>query len=172
MVKQMCEVLTHRGPDDEGMVFIKGNQYVETKNSLKFPPNENGFEVAMGHRRLSIIDLSSAAHQPMCNEDGSIWIVFNGEIYNFQELRVELERKGHLFKSRSDTEVILHGYEEWGVDCLHRFRNVCLCTLGFQAKAALYGTRPIGEKTFGLLSSKGPFYLCLGNQSPASRFHY
>ena len=84
----------------------------------------NGFEVGLGHRRLSIIDLSEAAHQPMCNEDGTVWIVYNGEIYNFQDLRKELEKKGHLFKSKSDTEVILHAYEEWDVECLNRFRGM------------------------------------------------
>ena len=99
----------------------------------EFPPNENGFEVAMGHRRLSIIDLSAAAHQPMCNEDGRIWIVFNGEIYNFQETKERLVKKGHLFKSKSDTEVILHAYEEWGVECLNHFRGMfCLCDLGLK----------------------------------------
>jgi len=120
----MCKALTHRGPDDEGMVFIKGDQYVEGKDSSGFPPDGNGFEVAMGHRRLSIIDLSAAAHQPMCNEDGRIWIVFNGEIYNFQETREKLDKKGHSFKSKSDTEVILHAYEEWGVECLNHFRGM------------------------------------------------
>ena len=88
-IRRMCKVLTHRGPDDEGMVFIKGDQFIEGKDSSGFPPDGNGFEVAMGHRRLSIIDLSAAAHQPMCNEDGHIWIVFNGEIYN-------LDRRAHV----------------------------------------------------------------------------
>ena len=90
----MCKVLTHRGPDDEGMVFIKGNQYFEMKDSLEFPSGENGFEVGLGHRRLSIIDLSEAGHQPMCNEDATVWIVFNGEIYNFQEIREEIRKEG------------------------------------------------------------------------------
>jgi asparagine synthase (glutamine-hydrolysing) len=120
----MCDVLKHRGPDDEGMVFIRGNQYLEIKEPSEFGSLKNNFEVALGHRRLSIIDLSKAAHQPMCNEDGSIWIVFNGEIYNFQDLRKGLEKKGHLFKSHSDTEVILHAYEEWDVECLNRFRGM------------------------------------------------
>jgi asparagine synthase (glutamine-hydrolysing) len=123
-IQRMCKVLTHRGPDDQGMVFIKGNQYLEVKDSSEFIPDENAFEVALGHRRLSIIDLSMAAHQPMCNEDGSIWIVFNGEIYNFQEIRDGLEKKGHRFKSKSDTEVILHAYEEFGVECLNHFRGM------------------------------------------------
>jgi len=120
----MCDLLAHRGPDDVGMVFIKEYRYIEVKKNDAPPLNENGFQVALGHRRLSIIDLSEAAHQPMCNEDGMIWIVFNGEIYNFQEQREGLEKKGHSFKSKSDTEVILHAYEEWGVECLNHFRGM------------------------------------------------
>src|SRR5262249_43554672 len=76
------------------------------------------------HRRLRIIDLSPAADQPMTQEDGSIWIVFNGEIYNFSELRQDLEKLGHRFKSRSDTEVILHLYEEQGAACIARLNGI------------------------------------------------
>ncbi len=123
-IKRMCDILAHRGPDDEGMVYIRGNQCFEKGDFFELPPSQNGFEVAFGHRRLSIIDLSKAAHQPMCNEDGSVWIVFNGEIYNFQDLRRGLEKSGHRFKSHSDTEVIIHAYEEWDVDCLSRFRGM------------------------------------------------
>jgi len=123
-VKRMCDVLAHRGPDDQGMVLIRGNQFFGINEPSELPSWENGFEVALGHRRLSIIDLSKAAHQPMCNENGSVWIVFNGEIYNFQDLRKGLEKNGHRFKSHSDTEVILHAYEEWDVDCLNRFRGM------------------------------------------------
>ena len=123
-IQRMCKVLTHRGPDDEGMVFIRKEKNLEVKRALPNYRDENGFEVGLGHRRLAIIDLSDAAHQPMCNEDGSVWIVYNGEIYNFQDLRKELKDKGHFFKSKSDTEVILHGYEEWGVECLNRFRGM------------------------------------------------
>jgi len=123
-IKGMCDLLAHRGPDDEGMVFLRGDKYFEVKRPFPTHPGESGFEVGLGHRRLSIIDLSEAAHQPMANEDGSVWIIFNGEIYNFQEIRVQLEKKGHVFKSRSDTEVILRAYEEWGVDCLKQFRGM------------------------------------------------
>ena len=122
-IKRMCDILAHRGPDDEGMVYIRGNQCFETSDHLDLPC-QNGFEAALGHRRLSIIDLSKSAHQPMCNEDGTVWIVFNGEIYNFQVLREGLEKNGHRFKSHSDTEVIVHAYEEWGVECLNRFRGM------------------------------------------------
>lgn len=106
-IKRMASVLAHRGPDDEGY-FIK-NQYIS--------PTKN-VNVALGHRRLKIIDLSEAANQPISNEDGNIKLVFNGEIYNFRTLRKELRAKGHIFKSRSDSEVIIHAYEEYGVDCL------------------------------------------------------
>ena len=96
-VKEMTSVLAHRGPDDNGYFFDE--------------------RVALGHRRLSIIDLSKNARQPMFNEDESLALVFNGEIYNFKKLRNFLEKKGHLFKSVSDSEVILHLYEEYGVEC-------------------------------------------------------
>ncbi len=123
-IQRMCKVLTHRGPDDEGMVFIKDSHYLEMKKPFELQLGQDGFEVGLGHRRLSIIDLSAAGHQPMCNENGKIWIVFNGEIYNFQGTRETLEKSGHSFKSKSDTEVILHAYEEWGVECLNYFRGM------------------------------------------------
>lgn len=99
LLARMTSVITHRGPDDEGFHIV--------------PP------VGLGHRRLSIIDLGGGA-QPMDNEDGTIWIVFNGEIFNFPELRRELESAGHVFKTRSDTECILHLYEEMGPRCPER----------------------------------------------------
>lgn len=95
-VKAMCDAIVHRGPDDEG-IFIKNN-------------------FGMGMRRLSIIDLATG-HQPISNEDGSIWIVFNGEIYNHLELRTGLEKKGHKFQTNTDTEAIVHAYEEYGDQC-------------------------------------------------------
>src|SRR6266404_1122062 len=95
----MNAAITHRGPDDEGL-YCDG-------------------QAMIGMRRLSIIDLAGG-HQPVHNEDGTIQAVFNGEIYNFRELRAELEARGHRFYTQSDTEVILHGYEEWGEDCFAR----------------------------------------------------
>ena len=95
----MARTMRHRGPDDEGF-YIDGN-------------------VGLGHQRLSIIDLSPMGHQPMTNEDGKLWIVLNGEIYNYLELRQELIGKGHEFRSNSDTEVILHLYEEQGPTCIN-----------------------------------------------------
>ena len=91
---------------------------------------------ALGHRRLSIIDLETGA-QPMCNEDGAIWLVYNGEVYNFPELRTELQGKGHLFKSNTDTEVILHLYEEYGIDSVKRLRGMFAFALWDQSRELL-----------------------------------
>lgn len=103
-VMRMTKVLSHRGMDDEGFYF--------------------GEDIILGHRRLSIIDLSADGHQPMSNEDGSVWITYNGEVYNYVELMAELKARGHIFKSRTDTEVIIHAYEEWGDGCLSRFNGM------------------------------------------------
>lgn len=97
-VQTMLQAQVHRGPDDTGLY--------------------NDRHVVLGHRRLSIIDLSPAGRQPLSNEDGTIWTICNGEIYNYRELRQELSASGHIFSSNSDTEVIIHGYEEWGVEAL------------------------------------------------------
>ncbi|MDP7324500.1 MAG: asparagine synthase (glutamine-hydrolyzing), partial [Candidatus Woesearchaeota archaeon] len=95
LLKSMTDLLTHRGPDEQGTF--------------------NDKNISLGHRRLSIIDLKTG-QQPMANEDETVWIVFNGEIYNYTDLKVELEKKGHTFRTNSDTETIIHGYEEYGVD--------------------------------------------------------
>lgn len=103
LISEMNDQIKHRGPDDSGY-YIKGN-------------------VALAHRRLSIIDLGGG-HQPLTNEDGSVWITFNGEIFNYQELRTELELKGHQFRTNSDTEAIVHAYEEYGEDCPTKLRGM------------------------------------------------
>ena len=103
LLKTMADSIHHRGPDDEGF-YASG-------------------PVGFGFRRLSIIDLNTG-HQPICNEDGSVWIVFNGEIYNYQELRSYLQTKGHVFKTRTDTEVIIHLYEEFGEACVEKLRGM------------------------------------------------
>ena len=106
LLEAMRDTMTHRGPDDAGLWF-----------------NAEG-TVGLGHRRLSIIDLSAAGHQPMTNEDESIWLVFNGEIYNFQALKQELLQAGHVFRSNTDTEVIIHAYEQWGLASIQRLRGM------------------------------------------------
>src|SRR6478736_5029148 len=103
VLKNMSDAIRHRGPDDEGF-FIEGN-------------------VGLGFRRLSIIDLVTG-DQPMANEDETIWIVFNGEIYNYVELRKELIARGHVFRSQTDTEVIIHLYEEFGPECVTRLQGM------------------------------------------------
>ncbi len=102
----MCRAVAHRGPDDEGMAT--------------WP--DHG--VGLAHRRLSIIDLSEAGREPMGNEDGTVWVVCNGEIYNYRELRRDLERAGHRFRSHTDMEVVVHAYEEWGDDHVRRLRGM------------------------------------------------
>src|SRR5436190_8639793 len=103
VVAAMRDVISHRGPDDAGI-------YVDR-------------QAALGHRRLSIVDVS-AGHQPLSNEDESIWLVFNGEIYNHSDVRPELEAAGHRYKTRSDTETIVHAYEAWGEGCVDRLRGM------------------------------------------------
>jgi asparagine synthase (glutamine-hydrolysing) len=110
LVSRMLSQLQHRGPDDSGIERFDGLKDLSS--------------AVLGFQRLSIIDLSSAGRQPMTNEDGSVWVVFNGEIYNFAETRMELESLGHVFRSRTDTEVVVHAYEEWGAACVERFNGM------------------------------------------------
>src|SRR5256714_9298651 len=102
-IVRMARSIAHRGPDDEGF-FIAG-------------------PVGLGFRRLSIIDLAGG-HQPMSNSEGTVWVIFNGEIYNYRELRAELQSKGHEFRTNSDTEVIIHGYKEWGAEVLNHLNGM------------------------------------------------
>src|SRR3954463_2186639 len=102
-LRRMCASIVHRGPDDEGVYVGDG--------------------VGLAMRRLSIIDLSTG-HQPVRNEDGSVWVVFNGEIYNFKDLKRDLERSGHSFYTSTDTEVIVHLYEEHGPNCVEKMRGM------------------------------------------------
>src|ERR1017187_111768 len=102
-IRSMCDQIRYRGPDDDGYHLDGG--------------------CGLGMRRLSIIDLNTG-HQPISNEDRAIWVVFNGEIYNFAELRTDLEAQGHRFSTATDTEVIVHSYEQYGVRCVDRFRGM------------------------------------------------
>src|SRR6476619_5928235 len=102
-IRRMATSIAHRGPDDDGFFF----------------DGPLGF----GFRRLSIIDLAGG-HQPMSDLEETVWVIFNGEIYNYPELRAELEAKGHQFRTNSDTEVIVHGYKEWGTDTLNHFNGM------------------------------------------------
>jgi asparagine synthase (glutamine-hydrolysing) len=136
-VQVMMEALRHRGPDDEGYVFMdfSGANVEERRGTDTVPARAVGlasvdqaangaFALGLGHRRLSIIDVSAAGHQPMHSEDRRLWLTYNGEIYNYLELRRELEAFGHAFSSNSDTEVILKAYQQWGLGCLSRFNGM------------------------------------------------
>ena len=126
LVRRLCDVLIHRGPDDEGY-YIDG-------------------PVALGQRRLAILDLAGG-RQPMSNEDGTVWITFNGEVYNFRELRERLEGLGHRFATRSDTEVIVHAYEQYGPDCVKELRGMFAFTLWDQrARTLMLARDRVGKK--------------------------
>lgn len=130
--EQMTDCLGHRGPDDRGVNFFPGAPFV-----------------ALGNRRLAILDLSRAGHQPMSNTDKTIWIVYNGEIYNFYEIRNELEKRGYTFKSNSDTEVLLHAYEEWDTDSLQKFNGMFAFGIWDTRKQRFWAARDrIGIKPF------------------------
>lgn len=135
-LERMTAVLGHRGPDGDGHLW-------------------DG-EIGLGHRRLSIIDVKGGA-QPIGNEDGSLQVVFNGEIYNFVELRKELEGAGHTFKTRSDTEVIVHAYEQWGTDCVNRFNGMFAFAMWDKHKRELFLARDH-------LGIKPLYYTLIGDQ--------
>ena len=139
LLTQMVETMVHRGPDDRGI-------YLSPDRRL-----------GLGFRRLSIIDLAGG-HQPMSNEDNTIWIVFNGEIYNHGDLRRELEGKGHIYKTRSDTETILHGYEEWGEEVVHRLRGMFAFAIWDEHQKRLFLARDrIGIKPLYYTWQRGNF---------------
>jgi len=119
-VRRMCAAMTHRGPDDEG-VYADG-------------------PAAIGMRRLSIIDVAGG-HQPISNETGTVWIVFNGEIYNHSELRKGLEQRGHRYRTNSDTETIVHLYEEYGRDCVQHLRGMFAFAIWDREKGTLFIAR-------------------------------
>lgn len=147
-------IAAHRGPDGQGFALFNTRVPVERFVSLDtgLLPDASTMQsmtLCLGHRRLAIIDLSSAGLQPMTNEDHTLWIVFNGEIYNFLELRAELEKLGHIFRSRSDTEVILHAYEAWGEACVHRFVGMWAFALADLQQGRLFCSRDrFGIKPF------------------------
>jgi asparagine synthase (glutamine-hydrolysing) len=120
-ISRTMDSLRHRGPDYQAVTVFHDTSH-STYPFESMPPGE--WSSVMAHARLSIIDLTPCGHQPMCNEDETLWIVYNGEIYNFMEVRKILQAQGHRFRSRSDTEVIIHGYEEWGRDVVNRLRGM------------------------------------------------
>ena len=138
LVRRMCDPIVHRGPDDEGIYVHDG--------------------AGLGMRRLSIIDLAGG-HQPVFNEDRSSWIVFNGEIYNFPELRPELESRGHRFYTRTDTEVIIHLYEEMGSDCVQKLRGMFgLAIYDKQKRKLILARDRFGKKPLHYALRNGKLY--------------
>jgi asparagine synthase (glutamine-hydrolysing) len=129
LLVRMVEIISHRGPDNRGLYI-----------------NDN---VGLGHRRLKIIDLSSRAAQPMSNEDNSLVITYNGEVYNYIEIRKELELRGHKFNSASDVEVVIHSYEEWGPECLQHFIGMWAFVIWDKRQKKLFASRDrLGIKPF------------------------
>ena len=145
VLQRMALAIAHRGPDGERFHLDGG--------------------LGLAHRHLRIIDLSDAAMQPMTNEDGSIWLIFNGEIYNYIELRPQLEAAGHVFRSHSDTETVIHAYEQWGHSCLQKFNGMFAFALWDAPRKQLFvardrvGVKPLyyhwdGRAWFSLPKSK------------------
>ncbi len=138
LIGRMINIIRHRGPDEFGAYFDN--------------------KCVLGQARLSIIDLSSGS-QPLSNEDGTIWITFNGEIYNYIELRPELERAGHKFKTHSDTEVIVHAYEHWGKDCVNHFNGQWAFAIYDKKKQSLFISRDrLGVRPVFYATHNGRFY--------------
>lgn len=148
------QIVSHRGPDDEGYLLLDADNRLQvyagsdtasqTQKAHQYPtiPNDKrDWKVGLGHRRLSILDLSPGGHQPMLLEDAGLAISYNGEIYNYIELRRELEQQGHQFKSGSDTEVILHAWSAWGEKALHKFNGMFAFVLLDTKKKKLYAVR-------------------------------
>jgi len=131
-LRRMTDIIAHRGPDGEGF-------YIDSF-------------IGLGHRRLAILDLSPAGHQPMVSDDKNYAISYDGKIYNFQDLRNELEKCGHSFRSRTDTEVVLHAYMEWGEKCVHRFNGMYAFAIWDRTRQELF----LARDRYGIK----PFYYC------------
>lgn len=162
LAHEMADLIRHRGPDDEGVVGFE---------------DQSGCWCALAHRRLSIIDLSDLGHQPMASEDGRYTVVYNGEIFNYLELRSELESAGLHFRSHSDTEVLLKSYQEWGPACLHRFNGMFALVIVDRQERRLFaardrfGVKPLyywqGPDGLLALASEIKQFTCLPGWRPA-----
>ena len=173
-VRKMNELMAHRGPDDEGFTLFNRTTpqcfYSEVtpqnvrESNFAFSPKQhlssaqNNFEIALAHRRLSILDLTPSGHQPMCTNDQKLWITFNGEVYNYIELREELQAKGHAFLSNSDTEVILAAYREWGTDCSKKLNGMWAFVIYDTSNEILFCSRDrVGVKPFYYYKDENKF---------------
>lgn len=149
-IRQMIKTMRHRGPDGFGVWASPG------------------MTCALGHARLSILDVTNSGAQPMRTSDGRYHVVFNGEIYNFIELRSELECFGHTFSGGSDTEVLLAAYVQWGRDCLNRFNGMFAFAIWDEQERSLFMARSIWHQAPSLLSMERKALLCLGTKGVPS----
>ncbi len=162
VLMRMTRQLAHRGPDEEGYFVNAAVGALAAPSNVRLAGIDSApsqvecrGNVGLGHRRLSIIDLASG-QQPLSNEDGSIWVVFNGEIYNFQTIKRELECRGHRFRTNSDTETIVHAYEEWGERSLERLRGMFAFALWDERRQQLFLARDrLGKKPLYYLEDSG-----------------
>jgi asparagine synthase (glutamine-hydrolysing) len=168
----MTRAIAHRGPDGEGFALGNEKEVIPAlhdalqfaRQDLKYIPKVSLKEIsedltfALGHRRLSIIDLSEAGHQPMCSNDGKRWIVFNGEVYNYPELKKELHELGYTFLTECDTEVILTAYMQWGFDCVKKFNGMWSFCIYDQERQIFFASRDrLGVKPFYYINGKDFF---------------
>ena len=153
-LRRMGQVLAHRGPDGEGYVLmaLEGSEKpIQTRGKLthSMAPGSHRYSIGFGHRRLAILDPTPLGHQPMATENGQVWITYNGEIYNYRELRNELKQRGHQFRSATDTEVILQAYLEWGDECLSHLNGMFAFALWDRREDRLFCARDrFGIKPF------------------------
>jgi asparagine synthase (glutamine-hydrolysing) len=169
-IATMTDTISHRGPDGEGFIlaseqiitpYFNSLQQSYHRTDLNYIPktslqtSETNSFLAFGHRRLSIIDLSETGHQPMCNAEGKTWITFNGEIYNYIEIKTELKKTGHIFISESDTEVVLAAYKEWGSNCVDKFNGMWAFCIYDSEKQLCFASRDrLGVKPFYYVNDK------------------
>lgn len=171
----MSQAIKHRGPDGEGFAFFSATKSTaaysndtplinkESKSFLFNPSTslhniQNDYTFAFAHRRLSIIDLSETGHQPMCDSSADYWITFNGEVYNYIELREELKSKGHVFVTQTDTEVVIEAYKEWGCECLQKFNGMFAFALLDKKNNQIFCARDrVGVKPFYFLDTDTVF---------------
>ncbi len=174
-IKKMADVIAHRGPDDEGFFLSSESKDVTAygqntpeqiiSSGINYTPkasitsfHSEQFNIALAHRRLSILDLSPAGHQPMCNNNKDIWLTFNGEIYNYIEIREELIQLGYTFVTNTDTEVVIASYKQWGTDCVSHFNGMWAFVIYDKKQGLLFASRDrFGVKPFYYYSDKNVF---------------
>lgn len=174
-IKTMTDTIRHRGPDGEGFLLVNDTELIPAYGkdtpegvanaALNYSPKifiedvqiEN-IQFALGHRRLSIIDVSPGGHQPMCDAEKKIWIIYNGEIYNYIEIRKQLHQKGFSFRTNTDTEVIIQSYLHWGEDCVNHFNGMWSFVIYDKQKNVLFGSRDrVGVKPFYYYTNENVF---------------